>query len=360
MAARLSKTLGLILGTAAIVFILMWLMGAFADRQPPGEPRQVLPQLAEGTATVVVSKREVAVRETAIGTIHPVQRVKVGSRLLARITSLKVKKAGQHVVAGQELALLDDAALKAQHREAQAAYDSAEATRAQAEVELGRTRKLYEGKVESKQQLDQAATRLKTAESAVASAEQAVQHAVAVLDYATVRAPITGVVIDKQVEEGDLVSPGQVLVTIYDPTRMQLVARVRESLALALETGASVDVTIDALGLDCSGTIDQIVPEAEASARAFEVKVSGPCPPGVYSGMFARLHVPIGTRQVLRVAPASIRRVGQLELVYVVIEGDRVLRRLVQTGARSEEGVEVLAGLQEGERILADATDYAR
>lgn len=364
MAGKLSATLGkmsgMLVGTGAIVFILMWLMGVFADREPPGDPLDVIPKLAAGTETIVVASRKVGIREAAVGTISPVQKVGVGSRLLARVTSMKIQKAGEPVEAGQVLALLDDAALQARLREAEAAKVSAEAQRAQAEIQLSRTRQLYESKVESKQQLDEASTLLKTAEAGVERAEQSVKQAAAMLEYATVRAPITGVVIDKQVEEGDLVSPGQVLVTIYDPTRMQLIARVRESLALALHPGEPVDVTIDALKLDCSGVIDQVVPEAQASSRVFEVKVSGPCPSGVYPGMFARLHIPVGTRDVLRVTPAAIRRVGQLEMVYVVLEGDRVLRRLIQTGSRGEEGVEVLAGLQNGERILARATDYPK
>ena len=119
-----------------------------------------------------------------------------------------------------------------------------------------------------------------------------------------------------------------------------------------------MDVTIDSPKLDCAGRIDQIVPEAEAASRVFQVKVSGPCPPGVFSGMFARLHVPVGTRHVLRIDARSTRRVGQLEMVYVVLEGDRVLRRLIQTGPRSVDGVEVLAGLEAGDRILAYAKDY--
>ena len=59
----------------------------------------------------------------------------------------------------------------------------------------------------------------------------------ATLDWATIRSPIDGTVIDKKVDVGDTVTPGQMLVTLYDPKRMQLVATVRESLAHRLKVG---------------------------------------------------------------------------------------------------------------------------
>jgi len=352
---RLGKTLGLLIGTGAIIVVLLWLMGAFRDVQPPGEPQDVLRHLPEGAQTLVVHEATEAVYESAVGTISPVQKVRVGSKLLARVESMRVSRAGERVTAGQVLAVLDSQELESRVLQAEAAHEAATARLSQAQVDLERVRRLYEKRVESKDKLDQASTAVRTAQADATRVGQTVEHARAQLKYATIRAPIAGMVIDKQVEEGDLVSPGQVLVTLYDPGRMQLIARVREGLTAGLEPGSTVGVRIDALDMDCEGRIDQIVPEAEAASRVFEVKVSGPCPPGVFSGMFGRLRVPVGSRTVLRVPDEAIRRVGQVETVYVVIEGDRLLRRFVQTGGRDERGVEVLAGLVDGERILAEA-----
>ena len=119
----------------------------------------------------------------------------------------------------------------------------------------------------------------------------------------------------------------------------------------------ATDVEIEALDLHCSGQIDQIVPEADARSRVFEVRVSGPCPPGAFAGMFGRLHVPVGTHHELRIPDAAVWRVGQVETVFVVGEGDVLQRRFVQTGRRPNGAVEVLAGLSEGERIVARAKD---
>ena len=101
----------------------------------------------------------------------------------------------------------------------------------------------------------------------------------------------------------------------------------------------------------CEATVSEIVPEAQAASRSFEVKVTGPCPPGVYPGMFGRLRIPLGTRSAICVPAAAVRQVGQLDLVEVV-EGDVVRRRLVQRGRQIDEEVEVLSGLASGERVV--------
>jgi len=355
--ARIGKVLFSLVGLAAIVGILAWLMGAFHEKTAPGEPVPVGLRAPAGAETYQVTVREVPITESAVGTVHPVNRVSVGSKLLARVKTMHVQRAGVPVEENAVLVELDDTDLKAQLAQAQAALDAARSENKQAEVERDRTKKLYEQRVEPKAALDKAETAVETTAAAVTRAEQGVAFANAQLDHSVIRAPISGVVIDKQVEAGDLVTPGQTLVTLYDPGKMQLVARVRERLAMGLARGEQVAVRIDALDLDCHGTIQEIVPEAEAASRVFEVRVTGPCPPGIYAGMFGRLYVPVGTRSELRVPAAAVRRVGQMETVYVVRDGGALQRRFVQLGRPSEDEVEVLAGLQEGETILARARD---
>jgi RND family efflux transporter MFP subunit len=163
-----------------------------------------------------------------------------------------------------------------------------------------------------------------------------------------------GVVVDKKVDEGDMVQPGQVLLTLYDPTKMQLVANVRESLAEQLKVGQNINVFVEALSLRCQGEVSEIVPQAQRASRSFEVKVTGPCPPGVYAGMFGRMRIPLGKKQVLVIPRDAVRSVGQLNMVRVAKDG-RLLRRAVQLGQEIDEKVQVLAGLKPGEQV---ATHY--
>jgi multidrug efflux pump subunit AcrA (membrane-fusion protein) len=147
-----------------------------------------------------------------------------------------------------------------------------------------------------------------------------------------------------------MVTPGQMLATLFDPLRMQLVANVRESLAHRLTVGQPIDVQIENLNKRCLGTISEIVPEANAGSRAFEVKVTGPCPEGVYSGMFARILIPLDDEPVLVIPRRAVQSVGQLDLVNVTTDG-AVRRRAVRLGRTIGEDVEVLSGLREGECV---------
>ena len=151
-------------------------------------------------------------------------------------------------------------------------------------------------KAVSRQEYEKAATALRSAEADSARAQETVNEVQATLDWATIRSPIDGTVIDKKVDVGDMVTPGQMLVTLFDPKRMQLVASVRESLAHRLQVGQRSACRSRGSTSSAAGTVSEIVPEAQSASRTFQVKVTGPCPTGIYSGMFGRILIPLRGR----------------------------------------------------------------
>jgi RND family efflux transporter MFP subunit len=275
----------------------------------------------------------------------------VASKLLARIIEAPIR-AGDQVQRGDLLVRFDDSELQARLSQAEAAVEAARARKESARISFEGVRSAFERQAASQNEVDRQRAALSAAEADFQQARQALREATTVLDEATVEAPIDGVIIDKQVEVGDTVIPGQVLLTLFDPTRMQLVATVRESLTERLSVGQSVSVTVEALGKSCPGTVSEIVPEAETASRAFTVKVTGPCPSGVYSGMFGRLLVPLDDEAVVLIPAAAVRRVGQLDVVEVAHD-DVLRRRVVELGRTFGDEVEVLSGLRPGERIAA-------
>ncbi len=347
----------------AMTVLVLWLSGSFGSKTPATTaPVSVARLLPAGVATHVVEELEVRIREEAVGAIRAVQEVQLSSRLLARVIAMNVTNAGQPVKQGDVLLELEDQDLRARLLEAQAAQRSAQETFQQAERDLARTLDLHAQKIASDRDLERDQTRVANGKAEMERAEQATAAAATALEYAVIRSPISGVVVDKLVEKGDTVAPGQVLMKLYDPTRMQLVASVREQLATRLEIGGEVEVEIDALGLKCHGTVGEIVPLAEAGSRAFDVKVTGPCPDGVFTGMFGRLFVDLGSRLEVRVPRTAVRSFGQIDQVFVVRDDRTVLRRFVviaegdaaRAGAASGEHVTVLSGLRKGETVVLD------
>ncbi len=345
----LGKIAAIVAATAGLVLLLMVLAGFFHRKVPVDSVKIV--EFDPGKATIAEVRRIRKPRhEAAVGTIKAVHEAAVASRLLARVIEVKVK-AGQAVQQDDVLIRLDDKDLQARHKQAEAALESAKASLENAVAEFARAKRLLASKALSQQEYDRIATTSRTAEAELARSEQAVQESKSLLAYATIKAPLTGIVIDKKVEVGDTVIPGQPLVTLFNPSKMQMLVSVRESLALKLSVGQKVPGRIESLDHECEATISEIVPESQASSRSFIVKVVGPCPPGVYSGMFGRIYIPLEDEELIVAPAAAIQRVGQLEIVHVIDDG-KVRRRNIQTGRSIGSDMEILAGLQPGEKVI--------
>lgn len=354
----LTGSLVLLVFAVAVVALMMWLVGSFKPKIDPharavGDPRPIgSGQLVE-VALVTLPRTE-----TAVGTIQPVHRVEIASRILARALEVNVT-AGQHVAKGDILARLEDTDLKSRLAQAQSAVSQAQAALDLARIEESRMRNAFEKNGVAAIDLDRAVNTLKGAQAALARATQAQEEAQTVMDYAVIKSPIDGTVVDKRINSGDTVSPGQVVVTVLDPTRMQLVASVRESLSRRLAVGGTVSVKVDIMDHACDGTVSEIVPEALGASRTFEVKVTGPCPEGVYAGMFGRLIIPVGEEHVLLIPRQAVQTVGQVDCVDVAVNDLRV-RRAVRLGRELDGQVEVISGLAPGEKVVLAAQIDAR
>jgi membrane fusion protein, multidrug efflux system len=340
--------------TAVVVLLMLWLAGTFAPKVPAASATQRAEAAAIEGRVVPVRVVTIPLSESAVGTIRAVHETSIGSKLLARVMEVDLK-AGQKVKKGDVLLRLDDTDLRAKLQQAGAAVGSAEAAYNQTAGDEKRYAQLVKSKTISQQQYDNALAALQSAEADVRRAQAAVNEVQAALDWATICAPIDGTVIDKKVDVGDMVTPGQMLVTLFDPTRMQLVASVRESLTRRLQVGQTIGVQVEGLNKQCSGTVSEIVPEAQSASRSFQVKVTGPCPTGIYSGMFGRILIPLQEERVLVIPRRAVREVGQLELVDVVKNG-RPSRLPIRTGRTFDEDVEVLSGLREGEEVVLPTT----
>lgn len=336
-----------------VVVLMLWLVGVFQPKVTHDSTAAPATRPIGSGRVVAVDVRTLPLEETAVGTIQPVHRIELASRLLARVMQVNVI-AGQLVTRGEVLVELEKADLEARRAQAQSAIEQAQAVLTQARAEESRLRAGFEKEAVAAIEKDRAVNATTGAEAGLARAQQALTEAESIMSYATIKSPIDGTVIDKRVNAGDTVTPGQIVVTLLDAKQMQMVASVRESLSRFLHVGGAVSVKVDALDHTCSGTVSEIVPEAESASRTFQVKVTGPCPEGVYTGMFGRLSIPIGEESVLLIPHDAIHTIGQLECVDVAVEGRRE-RRAVRLGRTLDGQVEVLSGLVAGEKIVVDA-----
>ena len=327
-----------IAGIGGLIVIIAWSGGACSSKVSPdpvafqeGFP---LPPNAE---TVTVQPEETASRVDVVGTTTSDERINLSSRLSAYVKQVFVS-AGDPVKKGQTLVTLDD-------REISEQLTAAEAQLKQADSEYQRTRQL----IEKNASTDQALT---AAESMFNSARARVEQVKVMMTYAQITSPIDGIVTDRRIEAGDLANPGQVLLAVYDPTRMRLEVPVPLRLIEKLALRQDVEVTLDRPAKTYPGKVTEIVSEVDPLSRTQKVKVRIEGASGeVLPGTFGRLWVEADKRNALVIPSSAVYRVGQLEMVQLARSGYAV-QRLVKTGPGVGDKVEVISGLQAGDVIL--------
>ena len=349
---RMSKLLGVILSVLALILLLLWMQGILGGGKiPPGELASGRKALAQ-PYTVDVAQRTTQVRcEEAVGTVKAKREVIISPRIMGTLLDLPVK-AGESVSEGQLLCRIDDRDIRARLEQARSAVAEAQSEHERASKDYQRFERLLKDEAVTQQQFETARAVYEGAEARLRGAREALREAEVSLEYAVIRSPVAGYVVEKHMEVGDMAAPGRPVVTVQEEGGLRLEAAVREGLAGSLLLGDSLRVRIDALEMELSGTLEEKVPVADPRTRSFLVKVSLPQQPGLRSGMFGRLFIPTGSATPLTVSSRAIESTGQIEQVWVLSEEDVPQRRYVRTGRIYDDRVEILSGLREGERVV--------
>jgi RND family efflux transporter MFP subunit len=300
------------------------------------------PQTEIQAAVVEVKISEVPIRVEVTGQVETVYQATLASRIQGMIERVLVLE-GTPVKKGQTLVELDNRDLQAELERAVAEVENAKA-------HLARAKSLYAEDAVSKQEMENASRTFKVSEANRRSV-------LAQLSYTVVKAPFDGVITEKKVEAGELASPGQILLKMEDPTRLRLEATLAESDLKSIGRGDRMSVKIDALpGQTLAGTVSQILPAGDPQTHTFTVKVDLPPTPGLRTGMFGRLQLDKGLSHTIVLPSSAVIERGELTSVFVV-DADRVARlRWVRVGRRFDQQTEILSGINEGERVLAEAT----
>jgi RND family efflux transporter MFP subunit len=191
-----------------------------------------------------------------------------------------------------------------------------------------------------------------------AQAKAGVQQAHTTLGYTRILAPFDGLVTEKKADVGALVSPGMPIFTVEDLHRYRLEATVNETDLRYVRMGEQVPVIIDAVGdRELKGRVVEIVPAADAASRSFLVKIEVPSDPVLRSGLFGRAEFSRGERSSLLIPRTAVVERGQLQGIYVLDQNKIASLRYITLGKPSGAQVEVLAGLQAGETVIADPGD---
>ncbi|MGO9570286.1 MAG: efflux RND transporter periplasmic adaptor subunit [Desulfomonilaceae bacterium] len=334
----------------ALILILVWMQGGFHSKVPGGTtvlPGEKTPRPKTVEATIIRVEGDV----TVSGTVASREIARVASRVQGYVVELKVD-AGDRVKKDQVLLRIDSKEMAEREAQAKAALESAEADLVRTRNDFERYKILFEKQAVAKKDYDDALARYEVAQAAAARAKAALDEAKTQLAYTVVTAPFDGIVGERNVNLGDLATPGRQLLTIYIPRSVELVASVGEQYASYLNAGTPVTVEVPSAAVKQTSSIREVVPQREEKTRTITIKVPLTEEPGLAPGLYGTLTFHTRPSQVIVIPSEAVKVVGQLETVRVAQDG-AVKVRHVKTGRKLADGkVEILSGINAGEEVI--------
>jgi RND family efflux transporter MFP subunit len=305
------------------------------------------------------------------GSLVAQARVSVASKLPGRLEQVRLD-IGDAVAAGQVVATLDAREIDAQVdaagaavNVAKAALASAEAARENAALEHERARNLFDKGALPRQRLDgadtthrAAAAQRDLAEANLAQARAALRRAEEVQRDATLRSPIAGVVVERNLDAGNLTGPGDRPVVVVADTRvLKLQAGVGELEAGRLRVGMPARVEVQARpGVVYEGRLAAIAPEINGRNRQFAIEVRVPNGAGeLLSGMFATARIETARADGVVAVPQEAVATRDGQRVVLRVADGRVQHVAVTEGVTDERRVQIVSGISAGDLLFADA-----
>lgn len=285
-----------------------------------------------------VSRQARVATEEVVGTVRPKLSAVISGQSIATLEHMAVAP-GTVVKAGDLLVQLDA-------RETRARYDQTLAVREQARADAARFARLLADKAVTQQEFESVQARLRIAEASAAEAETMLSHMKIV-------APFNGVITRKYADVGDLATPGKPLLEMEDPAALRFETDVPEAAIGRLKVGDQLEVRAQNVTNTLSATVAEIAPAADPASRTFLVKLDLPQAPGLRSGQFGRVAVPVADVNALRIPITALVIRGQLEMVFVETNRQAQMR-LVKTGKHLGNEVELVSGLDAGESVVVD------
>ena len=259
---------------------------------------------------------------------------------------------GDHVQAGQELALIDTTSYDALANASAANLTRANASAANAAQKLKRAQDLQKENIASTSELDEAVAESGRAQADIKSSEATDAIARLNLERSLVCAPFGGAIAQRLVTIGDYASIGMPLMRLVkiDPLRLQLEVPERESVAV--RPGQDVRLNVENDTNIYTGRLGRIAPAVRQSDRMLQVEADIPNPGTLRAGLFARAQIIVNkSEESLSVPTTAVATFAGLEKV-VIIEDGKAVEKTVATGRKGTDWVEIVSGLKAGESVV--------
>ncbi|WP_316177883.1 efflux RND transporter periplasmic adaptor subunit [Bradyrhizobium sp. SZCCHNRI1009] len=299
-------------------------------------------------------ERQTANVSTVTGTIEPRYKADLSFRVLGRLIARPVY-VGDMVKQDQVVAAIDPAALELAVRASAAEVSRSQAQLTNATGTEGRQRTLLETDATTKATLESAEQSRAAAQASVIKAQSNLAKAREQLGYAQLKADFAGIVTAVGAEVGQVVSPGQSVVTVARPDIREAVIDVGDDIAGALQVGTpfTVRLQVDPT-ISTTAKVREIAPRADATTRTRRVRITLDNPPETMRlGTTVTATVNTEQRTVIRLPSTAILEQDGKSFVWLVDDANNYVKRQEIMVARNEDGsIRVTGGLEPGQRVV--------
>jgi multidrug efflux system membrane fusion protein len=324
----------------------------------PGGPR--------GRMQFPVDVEQVPVRSlvysvTAVGSVEAFEKVQVTARVSGAVDRVLFTE-GEYAAAGQVLVEIETERYRLAVESAQASYEKAQASKADAEAGLKRRETVITqnpGLIPG-EEVETWRTKVLTAASEVAQTKSALNQAQLNLHDAFVRAPIPGVIQTRTVQTGQYVQTGTVLATLVRRDPLLLRFRVPERDAARIKPGQQAVFRVREDSREFTAKVVHVAASADDVSRLVDItaNIDDPSDRTLRPGSFAEITIPVASAGEAPVIPVAAVRPSERGFLAYVVEGDKAVERILTLGMRSADGrVEVLSGIKGGESIVVRGSE---
>lgn len=348
-----------------IVPLSLALAGALplACARPSAEPKAPALVEAPPIAVKLVPAKEIKVPRvlTLSGNLIGAEQAQVAAGAAGKVLATYVER-GSVVKKGAALAKLDARILGAQSQEAAAQVESLRAQQAQANLDCDRTKKMYDKGAISKADFDKAATQCETSKWGLAAAEAKKVQIAESLKDTDIRAPFSGMVVERGVTAGEYVRAESRVVTLVAVDSLRVELTVPEADVAAVKQGQEIEFTTAAgdRGVRYKGKIRYVGPAVRQQTRdaIVEAVVENPNH-ALRPGMFVTAELALGERPVAAVPVSAVKVDGAQRHLFVASAG-RLEDRLVQAADARGTDVPIINGIKPGEMVVETVTPDVR
>lgn len=289
------------------------------------------------------------------GIVGAQQAAVISSRLMGRVEKIYFK-IGDEIKAGNLLISLKSKDIEAKREQAEAKIKAAESNFNTVSKNYNRMKNLYEKESISLQEMEASENELQGAKAALKAAEQMKAEVQAALEDAKIKAPYSGVLVNRFIEEGNMALPGKPLLAIEQSGNFEVKALIPETYITQIISDSAVEVTIKSMQRKVEGRIMELSSSAENTGGQFVAKISlSEIDFPIRSGMFAEVELPLRLDEKdsgIFIPESLLVEKGELRGVYTLSESNTAILRWLKLGQKRNHQYEVLSGLSGGEKII--------